>query len=421
MRKVLMVAHQFPPVGGSGVQRTTKFVKYLRLFGWEPVVFTRDIKGMPLKDESLLSDIPDGVKIVRTRPWNFAELPGVLSLPGKFINRRVLIPDGERLWQLFGRKKAAETAAREGVDLIYTTSYPYSDHLMGLYLKKRFPRIPWVADFRDEWTKNPNILDYNYNRLRMSIERDMEAKVLETADFVIANTPVMMENFLEGREHLKDKFTVIPNGYDEEDFIGLNDSPPHNSRFTVTYTGLLYGRRCPDTFMKALSQLIQDGLVDRSKVLLRLIGSFKSGYIEGLTKKYMLDGVVEKLPYMKHRDSIQHLLNSDALLLLAGTGEEAFYLGKIFEYMRTGRPILAVVPEKGAASRLVRESATGCVSDSTDVSGTAENILKLYSDWLQGKNSLSPNRKLIESFERKVLTENLAKVFEKAMETALHK
>ncbi len=413
-KKVLMIAHQFPPVGGSGVQRTTKFVKYIHRFGWEPVVLTRDIKGMALKDESLLKDIPEKTRIFRTNPWNLLELPGILKLLGKVINRKVLIPDGERLWQLFSKRPAADIVTAEGIDLIYTTSYPYSSHLMGLYLKKKFPRIPWVADFRDEWTKNPNIRDYKYNFIRTSIERNMEDSILEKADCVIANTPIMMKNFLEDRPVLKDKFVVIPNGYDEEDFKDISHASPENDVFTVTYAGLLYGRRKPDMFLEAVGRLLHEGLLDRKLIRIDMVGHFNSEILNSLISRFDLHGIVKVFPYMKHRESILKLMSSDALLLVAGAGEEAFYLGKIFEYMRTGRPILAVVPENGAAADLVRDTCTGLVSDSSDVNKTKDNIIKLFNGWKRGDSILSPNMDKISRYERCALTEQLCKAFAKA-------
>jgi glycosyltransferase involved in cell wall biosynthesis len=421
MKKVLIVAYQFPPMGGSGVQRTTKFVKFLRDFEWEPIVFTRDIKRMILKDESLLNDIPDGIKVIRTNPWDFTELPGVLSLGGKVVARKILIPDGERLWQQFSRRKAVQSVIDEKVDLIYTTSYPYSDHLLGLYLKSKFPDIPWVADFRDEWTNNPYLLDNPHYTLRMATERKQEKLVLEKADYLITNTPVMLKNFINNNTantELKNKFFVIPNGYDLKDFEGLDRSEPDNSRFTMTYTGALYGRRKPDLFFEALMRLIKENAIDRNKLQVKLIGNFKNDQLNEVIHKYSLDGVVQILPYMKHRDCIQHLLKSNALLLIegAGPGAEAFYTGKVFEYMATGRAILAIIPENGAAAQLINDTGTGLVSDCRDLDKISENILNLYNSWLKHKSGLSPNYDYIRSFERKELTKLLSEVFDKAIE-----
>lgn len=221
MKKALMIAYQFPPMGGSGVQRTIKFVKYMMDFNWEPVVFTRKISKMTLKDETLSKDIPSNVKIIRTNAYDLTEFPSLFGLFGKAIARKILIPDGERLWQNFSKEEAVKVIKEEKIDLIYTTSYPYSDHLLGLYLKKKFPNIPWVVDFRDEWTNNPYLLDNPYNPLRMNIERKMEKRVMEVADYLITNTPIMMKNFVDAYPFTKEKFYVIPNGYDKDDFQGL--------------------------------------------------------------------------------------------------------------------------------------------------------------------------------------------------------
>jgi glycosyltransferase involved in cell wall biosynthesis len=417
MKKVLIIANQFPPMGGSGVQRTTKFVKYLRIFGWEPVVFTRGIGKMALKDESLLNDIPGDVKIIRTRPWDFTELSGILKLFGKVISRKVLIPDGERLWQVLSKKRAIRAVTEEKIDLIYTTSSPYSDHLMGAFLKNVFPNIPWVADFRDEWTNNPYLLDSPHNKLRSTIEKKMELKVLQKSDCIITNTPFMLKNFIKISAKPEDKFYVIPNGYDEEDFEGISiGSPLNNLKLTLTYTGLLYGRRKPDSFFEAVRQLLLENKIVRDKIHIKLIGNFKHDQLNSLLEKYNLQGVVQILPYMKHHESLEHLINSDALLLIEGSGPgaEAFYTGKVFEYMNTGRPILAVIPGKGAAAQLIEDTKTGYVADYDDIVKIKENLLLLYQGWLDKSIEFSPDMAKVKKFERKALTKELSKVFEEA-------
>ncbi|MCD8239513.1 MAG: hypothetical protein LUC92_09300 [Clostridiales bacterium] len=136
MKKVLIIANQFPPMGGSGVQRSVKFVKHLRSFGWEPVVLTRSAGNMPVKDETLLKDIPEGIKIYRTKPYEAPELKGAFRIPGKVMGK-LTIPDSAYFWYKASRKKALEIIKEEGIDCVYTTSAPYSDHLLGLYIKKK--------------------------------------------------------------------------------------------------------------------------------------------------------------------------------------------------------------------------------------------------------------------------------------------
>lgn len=418
MKKVLMIAYSFPPTGGPGVQRSLKFVKYLRNFGWEPLVMTRDIKNMRLIDESLNKDIPEGVKIFRTRPCEFTELDGIFKYFGKFVSRKVLIPDGERLWGEFAKATAVKAVKKEKVDLIYTTSVPYSAHLIGLHLKRRFPGIPWVADFRDEWTNNPYLLDNPHNKLRMSIEKRMERRVLEKADYLITNTPVMLDNFLRINSGmaLEDHFSVIPNGYDSDDFKGVTGIPPSNDSFTITYTGSMYGRRKPDYFFQALSELIAEGKIDRAKIKVQLIGILQKDSLDKLLDRYSLQETVKILPYMDHDECVAYMAASDALLLIegGGPGSEAFYTGKVFEYLASRRPILANIPAKGAAAQLISSTRAGLISDYNDIERTKENLLRLYEAWHNKTNIIEPDKAQIAKYERKVLTNELAIVFEKA-------
>lgn len=417
MKKVLMIAHQFPPMGGPGVQRTSKFVKYLSLFNWAPVVFTREVKNLNLKDESLMKDIPPYVQVFRTPPHDYSEMSGIFGLMGKVLHRKVLVPDAERLWAFFSKRKLFEVIKSQSIDLIYTTSYPYSDHLLGLEAKRKFPEIPWVADFRDEWTNNPYILDHPYNIIRTKMEASMEKEVLTHADCLITNTPVMLKNFIGNYPQTENKFFVIPNGYDEEDFEGISVDAQSNQRFTFTYTGAFYRRRKPDTLFEAVRQLLDENVLSPESIEIKLIGNFKSSYMEELIKKYQLGNTVKILPYMPHKESVSHLMKSDALLLIegGGPGAEAFYTGKVFEYMNTGRPILAIIPERGAAAGLIQETRTGYISDSEDVNTTKENIKKLYNQWKSKESSFAPDWEKIRKFERKELTSQLSMVFEKAL------
>ena len=416
LTSVLMIANQFPPMGGSGVQRTLKFVKHLRAFGYEPIVFTRETDKAKLRDESLLADVPDGVEIIRTPAWDLTEWPSVLSLPGKVIARKILIPDGDRLWARFAQKRALEEIEKRGIKLIYTTSAPYSDHLLGLYIKKKLPHIKWVADFRDEWTNNPYTLDNPHSASRTKKEKAMEAAVLHNADWLVTNTPVMRKNFLEIHGLNGSNFDWIPNGYDEADFAALDKQPPQNAKFTVTYTGLLYGRRKPDTFFDAVGQLIREGLIPKDDIALRLIGNYHVERLEKSIAQYGLTGCVQLLPYMPHKDCLQELLRADALLLLEGSGRgaDAFFTGKVFEYMNTGRPVMAVLPE-GAAAGLVRESRIGETADFDSVPEIKALFLRYYNQYKSNTLCFAPDADVICRFERKALTGELAEVFRKAI------
>ncbi len=414
MRKVLIIANQFPPMGGSGVQRSVKFVKHLRSFGYEPVVFTRKIGNMALKDETLLNDVPKGVKIYRTKPYELPELKGILRIPGKVLGKFV-IPDTARFWMEFSKKKVLDVIKNEDIDLIYTTSAPYSDHLLGLYIKKKMPHIKWVVDFRDEWTNNPYTLDNPYGKRRTKTEKNMESEVLNTADMLITNTPVMRENFVNNHNLKGDNFFVIPNGYDAEDFKDMDcENKPNNKKLTMVYTGALYGRRKPDTFFRALKELKDEGKIDGDKILVKLIGNYHKDKLQAQIDSFSLTNQFEIVGYVPHNVCIKHQIDADVLVLIEGSGRgaNAFYTGKIFEYMNTNRPVLAILPE-GAAADLVNESKIGIVANTDNVEQIKQNIKIYYDKWCSSTLDFEPDRNVIEGFERKKLTQKLAEIFDR--------
>ncbi len=412
MKRVLVVAYQFPPVGGSGVQRTLKFVKYLPGTGWIPEVLTRDAGRMGQRDDTLLVEVPKEVPVLRTPARDLTVLPWKFALVGKFIAWKLLVPDGEILWMRGAVKAARKRVGAGGIDAVYTTSYPYTDHLIGLALKREFPDIPWVADFRDEWTNNPYLLDNPHPTWRMRREKAMERTVLEMADVLVTNSPGMKANFVRCNPDLalEKRMHVIPNGYDPDDFEAVDPTPPRNDRFTLTYTGALYGRRKPDLFLEAIGKLVSSGRLDIATFRIRLIGSYKPDVILALAEK---NGIRDNLVldgYQPHGVCLQAMSEADALLLLegGGPGAEAFFTGKVFEYIHTERPILAVVPGKGAAAGVVRDTRTGAVCDCEDLEGIMAGYLQLYEAWRTGRKAFEPERGVIAAYDRRVLTQRLA-------------
>lgn len=415
MEKVLIIANQFPPMGGSGVQRSVKFVKHLSKFGYEPIVFTRKTEGAKLIDETLLKDVPENTKIIRTKAYEPSEMDGILKIPFKILSK-IMIPDSARIWFEKSKETALNIIKEENIKIIYTTSAPYSDHLLGLYIKRKMPQIKWIADFRDEWTNNPYTLDNPHNKIRTNIEKKLENFVLKEADYLITNTPVMRENFLKISGLSGENFFVIPNGYDEEDFYNMNFDKPKNEKFTMVYTGALYGRRKPDNFFSAIKNLKEKGLIDENKIIVRLIGNYHKDKLQAQIDSLNLTNQIEIIGYVPHNICIEHQLSADALILIEGSGigANAFYTGKIFEYMNTKRPVIAILPE-GVATDLVLESKIGLVANTDDVLEIEKIILQYYEKWIAQKLDFNPDWKTIEKYERKKLTESLANIFDKAL------
>ncbi len=412
MLKALIIANEFPPTGGAGVQRTAKFVKYLRKYGYEPIIVTKDHPGSVV-DESLLNDIPKDVEIHRLKAYDTMNRTGVMRIPMKVLGSRILSPDSEFFWYYFNREKVVEIAKNNDVDVVYTTSFPYSAHLFGLYLKRVMPELPWVCDFRDEWTNNPYHLDSFSRRLKLKLEKKKEHEVTSECNYFITNTPLMLEGFLADNQKLKDKSTFIPNGYDEDDFTEVIDKRDGGDRFVITYTGSLYGRRNLDEFLEGFKLASDRGDIDPKRVAIRIVGNIYEKAITAYSEKYGLEGIISSHGYMPHKDSIQMLFNSDVILLVIGKGKGSrnFYTGKIFEYIRGNRPILAIVPEDGVAADVIRETGTGIVVDPDDNIGTADAIAKLYKSWEEGETLHNPDWNNIKKYSRETQAMKLSEIF----------
>lgn len=411
MEKLLVIANEFPPMGGAGVQRTTKFVKYLSEFDIEPIVITkRNVSS--LVDETLLEDLPKNIKIHRLEPYDLINRKGLLRLPLKFLGAKIMSPDSEYLWYYFNRKKVADIIKKENISCIYTTSFPYSSHLMGQYLKRMMPDLVWLADFRDEWTNNPYHLDSFIRRIKLKAERRMELSITRETDYLIANTPFMLENFLEDTPSLKGRSTFIPNGFDEEDFQGLVNKRDGGKKFVITYSGSLYGRRNLDEFLDGLKISLDNKKIDKNDLEIRIVGNIYDSVIKSYADKYDLNGVIKSYGYLPHKDSIQMLYNSDIILLVIGKGKGSknFYTGKIFEYIRVDRPILAIVPTDGAAGQVINETNTGIVVDPDDINKVSNSLEFYYNSWRENQSIHEPNWDAVRKYSRKSQTERLANI-----------
>ncbi|MBC7958968.1 MAG: glycosyltransferase [Vallitaleaceae bacterium] len=413
-KKVLMIAYQFPPMGGAGVQRTAKFAKYLHQFGWDSIVFTADTSG-GIIDASLLEDFKN-VEVIRTKAYDFEQCRHPFRLMGKVLSRKIFIPDGQWFWYRKNRKKAVEAVIEHQPDVLYTTSYPYSDHLIGAYLKKRFPQLPWIVDFRDEWTQNPYILDMKHSAYRMEVERGLEKEVIASCDYFITNSPHMLNNFKQ-EHNLEDRSYVIPNGFDKSDFEGLTIDKTHHEKLVITYAGAMYGRRKADPFLQALKNIMDAEKVDPKKIKVNFIGHFSKENIQKVKQYIGSEEVISFVPYLPHKKSIEFLMNSDVLLLIVGSGAgmKNFYTGKIFEYINTCKTILGLVPVDGAAADVIRETQTGYVVDSDDVEAIEAAMVDIYKRWEVGTLAVNTVWEAVKKYDRIELTRQLSEVFNKSI------
>ena len=410
MKKVLIITYYWPPGGGAGVQRWLKMARYLPEYGIEPVILTvhPDYATYPVTDMSLEKDVPTTLEVHRTRATDYFRMlsrdkstvpsagfasqgkPSSIEKLARFVRGNFFIPDPRKGWNSFAYKKACELIQSHNITTIITTSPPHSTQLIGLKLKKEFPEIRWIADLRDPWT---DIYYYNefYPTLpaRMA-DRRYEKSVITGADRLIAVGKRLAELFSGRYPAATNRFTVIPNGYDPEDFTGLTPIVPE--RFTITYVGTLSPSYNIVAFAESLSSLHKSG----KDFVVRF-----TGMVSDQQKRLLL----EKLPkeklifndYCDHSKAVKEMLGASLLMLLIPEHKSSRVIltGKLFEYIATGKPVLCIGPVDGDAADIVNELHNGKAVD-YNASDAITGFINA------GMNDSLPAREYLpESFSRK--------------------
>jgi len=428
VKKVLIVTYYFPPSGGPGVQRVVKFVKYLPEFGWQPVVLTVQDADFPARDESLLAEIPQHAAVYRTKifePYRlYRTLTGkpadaavdVENIPqanrkrsvaesiAEFVRATFFIPDARIGWYPYAVPAGLEIIRREKIDAIYSSSPPYTTAVIARKLH-RSTKLPWIAGFRDPWTGFLSTPERWWIPRR--VDRRLEASVFEDADIIEAAWKGILKDIADKMPRInRQKLAYLPNGFDADDYPKLDLR--RNERFTVSYTGSMYGKRNPKTFLQALEELVAERKVDAARIRLKFIGRLGTEVQEMLRASSLRDSI-EIIPYLPHSDSVKELLQSDALLLVVdeAAGSEGIVPGKVFEYIGAQRPIIALAPE-GAIAELMRETRSGFTAPNQDVPAIKSAFVECYLNFLYDRSKFQPDREAVKRYDRREITRQLA-------------
>ncbi len=412
MKKVLMIAYQFPPISGGGVYRTIKFVKYLPSYDWEPIILTVKKSKFASEDLSLKEEMPDNLTVFNTNTLEsriFAMAPLKIGFNRKWYQ----IPDYYVGWLPFAVKKGKKIIKKEKPDLIYSTSSPVTSHLIAMAIKNK-TGIPWVADFRDPWTQNFNI---NYpTRFHKKFEENLERKVVLNADRIISvSDPYTIDFRNKYSDQPGEKFVTISNGYDNDDFNNIEKKKI--DKFIITHIGSFYNRRSPLFFLKALRDLLNENTALKKNLEVRFVGKSQKNW-KTIIDNYNLDDVITESGYKSHSEALELMVNSSCLLLIisVGEGSKGVFTGKIFEYLASKTPILATIPLDGVAADLIRKSNSGIVVKTDDVKGIGNAILSLYNRWKTGNLIFNINSNVKKTYDRKELTKKLAQFFNEVIE-----
>lgn len=404
-QRVLMLAYFFPPLGGGGVQRTLKHVRYLPDHGFAPVVLTTRFVWSPIKDATLGAEIPAGTTVIRA-----PEVPlHVVRWGVQGALRRVRLstavasyigwPDEAAGWVPGATWHALRAVRRHRPDVLYSTSSPVSAHLVALIVS-RVTGVPWVADFRDGWTRNPQgeAVSGPFARLSARLERQVVKRA--RAVIVVDDSVELLDV-----EHDDPRRVVIRNGVDAEDLPATADRA-RNERFRLSYVGALYGERDAAPVFAALRTLIDRGAVDPGALEVRLVGH------QALDPGLDLGRIpITRVGYVDHATAVAEMTSADALLFYSPASNRGSS-GKIFEYLAAGRPILCVAGRDNFAFELVEELEAGPCVEPDDQAGIEAALEALYRRWANGELGVSADARVevLRRFSRPVLAQQLAAV-----------
>lgn len=425
MKKVLIITYYWPPAGGPGVQRWLKFVKYLGEFEIEPVVYVPENPSYPIIDKTFESEIPNGLKVIRKKifePYSIAGLfskkntdtisAGIIQAEENqtalqkamlYIRGNFFIPDARKFWILPSVKFLKQELNEGKYDAIITTGPPHSLHLIGLQLKNKL-NIKWIADFRDPWTQIGYHEKLKLNAKSRRKHEELEKQVLNSADHIITTSFTTKEEFLFKTSK---PVTVITNGYDSNATKGLI----RNKKFQLAHIGSFLSGRNPEKLWLAIQQLLGENEKFRNLFQLRLAGKVSEEVMESI-KKHNLGDFIKIEGYVNHSKALEMQKEATALLLIEIDSEETIGIipGKLFEYMTSHKPILAIGPENWDANRIISETNSGKVFTYNELKEIKSHILDLFNKFLSDEKMVESVN--VEKYHRKALTQKLANLID---------
>jgi glycosyltransferase involved in cell wall biosynthesis len=420
-KKLLIITYYWPPAGGPGVQRWLKFVKYLPEFNIQPIVYIPENPTYPIVDNGLQSEISDKAIILKNKifePYGLASFFGksktkkissgiipnqkkqsVLEKILLWIRGNLFIPDARFLWVKPSVNYLKKYIEENNIDTIVTSGPPHSLHLIGLQLKKEL-NIKWFADFRDPWTtigyhKALKLSSYANNK-----HKALEAAVLNYADTIIVTSKTTKTEF---QAITSKPIEVITNGYDIEKI----EKQSLDEKFTLAHIGSFLSERNPRILWQALKELVSENADFKNDFRLKLIGATSQEVLDTISE-FKLNNYVQKLGYVSHQEAVEHQRKSQVLLLIEinSTATKSIIPGKLFEYLVSERPIIAIGPEGSDFAEIITATNTGVFFTYNEKEKLKALLLKYYKEY-QNQN-LKVNAVGLQQYSRKSLTEQLS-------------
>jgi glycosyltransferase involved in cell wall biosynthesis len=432
LKRVLIILYYWPPSGGAGVHRWLKFVKYLRNFGWEPIVYVPSNPDYPIIDSKRLDEIPSDIEIIKRPIWepfslyrkftgkkkdtkmDFGHLVNVKTYIQKgwkerlaiWIRGNFFIPDSRVFWVNPSFRFLSDYYNKNKFQAVISSGPPHSLHLIALKLKLKF-NVPWMADFRDPWSEYFSSL--MLTKWAVNKHTTLEKKILQTADkVVVIGRNMQMQNFENAGIHSD----IVMNGFDIDDYQCLEKPLFKKEKCTLLYAGTLSQRRNNSLFWKVIKSLIDANELFASKLNIQLVGKVDSSVLEDI-KKYKLESFIDIVDFIPFEEVVKRQMEATVLLLFVDNFEGAKWVltGKFFEYLASNRPILALGPLGGDLSAEITNTSSGFLADYNDEESMEKAISVFFNQYID-QSIFTFQNKNIEKYSRVGLTQKIASLLD---------
>jgi len=422
-KKLLIITYYWPPAGGPGVQRWLKFVKYLPDFDVQPIVFVPENPTYPIVDSNLVAEVSDKAIILKTPIFEPYQLASFLSknktkkissgiIPNQkkqsflekvmlWVRGNLFIPDARVFWVKPSVAYLEKYIRENEIDTIITSGPPHSLHLIGLELKQKM-NLKWLADFRDPWTTIGYHKSLRLSQYAAKKHKQLERQVLNTADTIIVTSKTTKAEF----QALTTKpIEVITNGFDVEKV----DKQSLDTKFSLAHIGSFLSERNPKIVWESLVELCAEIPDFKTHLEIKLIGAISQEVLDTI-EQFGLNSFLNNLGYVSHAEAVAHQRKSQVLLLIEINSEETKSIlpGKLFEYMVSERPILAIGPKDSDFAEIITNTNSGVFFEYSEKAKLKQTIQEYYNHFLEGK--LQSHAVGLQQYSRKNLTQQLVEL-----------
>lgn len=411
MKRLLMISYPFPPLAGSsGVERTLGFARHLPSFGWEPLILTTHARAYSRVDEDMGAEVAPGTVVERTFAIDSARHLAVRGRYPAFAAR----PDRWAAWWLSAVPKGLAMIRKYRPDAIWST-YPIATaHSIGATLH-RLSRLPWIADFRDPMAQDGYPADPKTRQRFLRIEEE----ALRNANWSVFVTPGAAELYRRRYPGAPlERITIVENGHDEEAFARLDANQENNAPLvpgstTLLHSGVVYtSERDPTQFFQALRRLLDEGRLRPGELRLRLRASSNESVLAPMIGKYRLAEVVELMPPVSYRDALLEMRRADCLLVLQASNCNAQVPAKLYQYLRSRRPIIGLTDHAGDTADVLRRAGLRDIARLDSVDEIA-SVVRRFLDEVQRGTAALPDASFVSQSSRLNRTRELAALLDR--------